>query len=451
MKCINSIVKITVFLLLILSAMILPKNSSSQQATTLRIVKWNGTVASSTNSMLFETAIPAMNPSNARLGFPYYTGFEPNSLLDLRATSNTPLAFSATSRTINGKTTSVELVNDLVPMNVTGSDSLLFKFTPASNKNVVFDNSGLFSSFRFYATTQIENPAKGGQFITTKLPVAEIGHNGVFKSKGVACLSLSAGVIETESLIVPTGAGNGYLMVSNASGKASWENPLTLFPSANLWHQNDNNYIYTSAPGVVIGNHPVVEKFQVGSLLTFHDGANRKAISYNYNPSTGNPIVAGASSSMEFQTTGDILFKHSSNGSSFQEGLYLLNNGTVGIKTRQTGSYTLAVNGVIGCKELNVEITSWPDYVFSPHYDLLSLSEVERFVATNGHLPGVPSAREVESDGVGIGEMQATLLKKVEELTLYLMTQQRTIESQQSILDEQQKTIDKLLKLVDMQ
>ncbi|MDD2962421.1 MAG: hypothetical protein PHQ65_16650 [Bacteroidales bacterium] len=125
---------------------------------------------------------------------------------------------------------------------------------------------------------------------------------------------------------------------------------------------------------------------------------------------------------------------------------YWINNGIggiytdklkVGINTSNTFDYTLAVNGVIGCKEIKVEVSSpWPDYVFSPQYNLPALSEVERFVTTNGRLPDVPSAKEVASEGIAVGEMQATLLKKVEELTLYMIQQQKTIEQQQNQINE---------------
>ena len=85
-------------------------------------------------------------------------------------------------------------------------------------------------------------------------------------------------------------------------------------------------------------------------------------------------------------------------------------------------NYTLAVNGQIGAKDVRVEATSatWPDYVFESTYHLPSLKAVETYLKVNKHLKEIPSAREVAANGHQLGEMDALLLKKIEELTLYL-------------------------------
>lgn len=76
----------------------------------------------------------------------------------------------------------------------------------------------------------------------------------------------------------------------------------------------------------------------------------------------------------------------------------------------------------------------FPDYVFEPDYALMPLDELERFVKSNRHLPGVPPASEVEHEGLDMTEMQVRLLEKVEELTLYTMQQQAQIEALQAEL-----------------
>lgn len=93
---------------------------------------------------------------------------------------------------------------------------------------------------------------------------------------------------------------------------------------------------------------------------------------------------------------------------------------SVGIGTQSPGAYKLAVNGKVRAKEIVVE-TGWSDYVFDEGYDLKSLAEVKAFIAENGHLPDVPSADEVAERGIGVGENQATLLRKIEELTLHVI------------------------------
>jgi len=84
--------------------------------------------------------------------------------------------------------------------------------------------------------------------------------------------------------------------------------------------------------------------------------------------------------------------------------------------------YNLYVAKGIRTEKVNVEYyNQWPDYVFEPEYKLTPLAEVEEFVDENKHLPGVPSASQVQKNGIDLGEMNAVLLKKVEELTLYII------------------------------
>ena len=99
-------------------------------------------------------------------------------------------------------------------------------------------------------------------------------------------------------------------------------------------------------------------------------------------------------------------------------------SGNVGIGTA-TPAEKLSVNGKIRAQEIKVETANWPDYVFSKGYQLPSLKETEQHIRDKGHLPGIPSAEEVKTNGVDLGEMNAKLLKKIEELTLYLIEQNK--------------------------
>lgn len=110
--------------------------------------------------------------------------------------------------------------------------------------------------------------------------------------------------------------------------------------------------------------------------------------------------------------------------------VFTIKNGSIGIGTATPDS-KLAVNGKIHAKEVKVDLLGWPDYVFESDYNLPSLQEVENHIAEEGHLPNIPSASEVEKDGIQLGEMNAKLLQKIEELTLYMIAQNKKTEKLQ--------------------
>jgi hypothetical protein len=103
------------------------------------------------------------------------------------------------------------------------------------------------------------------------------------------------------------------------------------------------------------------------------------------------------------------------------------NDVSVGIGTSNP-QYKLAVNGIIGAREVRVTVDGWADFVFDPGYKLTSLNELETYVKKNKHLPNIPSARAVQEQGIGIGEMNVMLLQKIEELTLHIINQQKQID-----------------------
>ncbi|MBC7934291.1 MAG: hypothetical protein H7Y86_02875 [Rhizobacter sp.] len=113
-------------------------------------------------------------------------------------------------------------------------------------------------------------------------------------------------------------------------------------------------------------------------------------------------------------------------------------NGTVRIGTMQTATgYMLNVGGRVIAEEVRVQLkTAWPDYVFSDNYLLKPLEEVEQFIKANKHLPGIPSAAEIEKNGQHLGEVQSRLVEKVEELTLYILTLNKELAEQRKELDQ---------------
>jgi len=101
----------------------------------------------------------------------------------------------------------------------------------------------------------------------------------------------------------------------------------------------------------------------------------------------------------------------------------------IDLLTGITTAENLRVENLLCANEVKVQIrTCWPDYVFSKNYNLMPLQELEQFVNENQHLPEIPSAAEVEENGIELGKMNVLLLKKIEELTLYVLDLQKQID-----------------------
>lgn len=111
--------------------------------------------------------------------------------------------------------------------------------------------------------------------------------------------------------------------------------------------------------------------------------------------------------------------------------LFANDNLRVGVSaTDMPIGYRAAIAGKLICEEVRVALLpAWPDYVFDDDYQLPKLEEWEKHIRENKHLPGVPSAAEVARNGIALGEMQAILLQKIEELTLIVIEQQKQIEA----------------------
>ncbi|TYP76862.1 hypothetical protein [Aquimarina intermedia] len=109
----------------------------------------------------------------------------------------------------------------------------------------------------------------------------------------------------------------------------------------------------------------------------------------------------------------------SSNGKVTAMQLHNKNNG---------GDIELRLDGNLITKEVEVKLNVWADYVFNTSYNLLPLKKVEEYINSNGHLPNIPSEEDVLKNGILLGEMNTKLLEKIEELTLYLIDQQKQID-----------------------
>lgn len=138
-------------------------------------------------------------------------------------------------------------------------------------------------------------------------------------------------------------------------------------------------------------------------------------------------------------------------------GTYLRSNlvisratGNVGIGTANPQE-RLSVDGTVLAKKVKVSTAAanWPDYVFHKSYQLPSLYEIENFISQHQHLPGIPSAADIAENGQDLGDMDRKLLQKIEELTLYIINQQKQLEEQKKAQDAQQAEIARLRSLLE--
>ncbi len=110
---------------------------------------------------------------------------------------------------------------------------------------------------------------------------------------------------------------------------------------------------------------------------------------------------------------------------------------SIKIATENSFGYKLAVGGAMIAEEVVIKLVdTWPDYVFHENYNLMSLNQIEQYIQDFGHLPDIPTAKEVEKYGVSIGEINTKLLKKIEELTLHMIELNKQNEEMKRIVNQ---------------
>jgi hypothetical protein len=205
---------------------------------------------------------------------------------------------------------------------------------------------------------------------------------------------------------------------------------VALLPGTVLgqWSSGTGGVIYYNGGRVGIGTTSPLDLLTVvgpgGQLGTtngyyvlgvFQDLTNYRGLSFGYDGTGQIGVIAAASGGGPSQ----LAFYTANNSGVWGERVRLSATGNLGVGTTAP-QYPLSVNGTIQAKEVLVN-TGWSDYVFRPDYRLKPLDEVAAYIRANHHLPEIPSETEIKENGVSLGEMQAKLLAKVEELTLHMI------------------------------
>jgi hypothetical protein len=211
---------------------------------------------------------------------------------------------------------------------------------------------------------------------------------------------------------------------------------------------------FTSNGRVGIGTTSPSQKLDVNGHIKF-DALGSGHTNIQIGHDTNDRIFADNSSNKSYG--GGIFFRITPDPSlsiqhNYIDVMMLTDKGKVGIGTKNTGTHKLAVEGSIGAREIKVEAyPNWSDFVFEKSYNLPTLKEVEEHIKEKGHLKDIPNAEEIKKNGFFLGEMDAKLLQKIEELTLYTIEQEKKLKIQEKKIDALEKKnseIEELKSLV---
>lgn len=236
----------------------------------------------------------------------------------------------------------------------------------------------------------------------------------------------------------------GDMTIPTKTQIAPYVNSNGLTSSTNIWSNGPHSNYFNGNVGLGItspeakldvnGNINSRQNIQLGGQISLNLNDNLNYQGKNF----GHYAIGWISDS--WYTGANTLWQSGYGGIKyFTEGtlrMAIHPNGNVGIGTENPQN-KLDVAGTIRAQEIKVELTGWADYVFDKNYKLPSLQEVKAHIEQHKHLPGIPSEKQVLEEGLNMGEMQAKLLQKIEELTLYVIQQQNEIDELKKKLNDE--------------
>lgn len=319
---------------------------------------------------------------------------------------------------------------------VEGSVTISLGYDPSENPNGSFQGDGREILFRNGASFVTPNAANDGYHLNTLF--LKDGKVGLGTATPASTLEIGSG-----SVFVPDGsAGNPSYSFSGspgtgfyraASGVVGMAGDLKITGGISL---EGNTYYRKGLTPTYWGYDNQYRVLMIGSPSTTYNSQNGAVtVSINYDPSiNANGSFQGDGHELLLRN-GTALTTPNAANTSYYLNTLVLKDGNIGLgisspEEKLSVEGNISANGNITAKKIKVTQTVWADHVFSKNYKLKSLSALESFVLKNKHLPEVPTAKEVEKRGISIGDTQALLLKKIEELTLYIIEQQKQIDVQ---------------------
>jgi hypothetical protein len=271
------------------------------------------------------------------------------------------------------------------------------------------------------------------------------GNVGIGTASPTSLLHVNGGDIKLTTAKIVGDVSHAHIQLTNAIGSK-----LGYGTGVN------ESFFLAAGPALIYTNN--TERIRVAQ--TGHVGIGTSAPSYNLHLSTsGNTTqmiesTANGHATLQFRgnnkkwelakvpsTQGDNFQLFYNDGATWSAAYFTATPaGNIAIGTSDPQGYRLAVNGDAIFTKIKVKtFGTWPDYVFEPTYSLRPLSEVEKYIKEHRHLPEVPSAEQVANEGLDLGDNQAVLLKKIEELTLYVIELKKELEGVKATVKKVEK------------
>ncbi len=253
--------------------------------------------------------------------------------------------------------------------------------------------------------------AATGNIVTSNhLNIKENGNVGIGTTSPADKLDVN-GIVKMSGFKLTTGSpeDGDVLTYNGTSGEGEWRT-ISGGGGSCLWDGDSSKIYYMGNVGIGMDN-PTAKLHVAGDMK----------IPYENKMVFGEAYIKGY-----LDSYGGLKFYGGGGGGAGNLAITVNPSGKVGIATDDPQS-ELAVNGTITAKEVVVTLDGWSDFVFSDKHKLMPLDKLEKHIDVNKSLPGIPTEREVLEGGVKVGDMQAKLLEKVEELTLYVIEQNKQI------------------------
>lgn len=288
----------------------------------------------------------------------------------------------------------------------------------ANGQNIVLDNNEILAR---------DNGAVATLFLGRDNSKVQIG-NGSTGTGTRLHITEGSDVALTDNL-------SGYLMMGSQNGSniVADNNEIQARNNgvaANLFLQN-------SGGNIGLGNITPTSQLHMTGSFTMQN--TNPVIQLKNNAGTDIGFIQGITEDIQIGTnstnnTGSFVIR--TNGANR---MYVDSDGNISIATSAVASgYKLNVNGKAIVEELKVQLSqNWPDYVFSDKYKLKNFDELRTYIATHNHLPNIPSAKQIESSGLEVGDMQRRMMEKIEELTLYVLQLEEKIQDIKQQLKKQ--------------